>query len=515
MANQVKTDDEARESLKKGIDTIANVVKRTLGPKGRNVTFMRPYSGVVVTNDGVTIAKEMNSDDLYEDQGMQLIKQVAQKTDDNAGDGTTTATILAQALVAAGKREVDNGANPIDVKKTIDEDTEKVVEYIKKQAKDIKTKEEVAQVGTISSRSAEVGNIIAETLELIGRDGVISVEDGPIGITNEVTEGMQFSNGWITPFFITDPKTMKSSLDHPAIILTDQALQYSEFFIPLFEQIVKSGKKEIVLIAKEVMAEALQTLVLNKMQGKLNILAVKAPYFGDRQFDVLNDIAALTGATVLSDDGISIKDATLAHLGTARRVEADKTSTVIVEGDGDKKAIEERIEIIKGQIEAKGNNLYEKEFLEMRLAKLAGGVGIIKVGAMTDAEQEQLKYNVEDAVKATKSAIAEGIVAGGGITLYNASSELTEGIVKKAIKLPAKQILLNAGLEAEVILSKLKAPGEGYDAAKESYGDMISMGVIDPAKVVRNEIQNASSIAGMVLTTEAVLVDLRPEKEAE
>ena len=468
MANQVKTDDEARESLKKGIDTIANVVKRTLGPKGRNVTFMRPYSGVVVTNDGVTIAKEMNSDDLYEDQGMQLIKQVAQKTDDNAGDGTTTATILAQALVAAGKREVDNGANPIDVKKTIDEDTEKVVEYIKKQAKDIKTKEEVAQVGTISSRSAEVGNIIAETLELIGRDGVISVEDGPIGITNEVTEGMQFSNGWITPFFITDPKTMKSSLDHPAIILTDQALQYSEFFIPLFEQIVKSGKKEIVLIAKEVMAEALQTLVLNKMQGKLNILAVKAPYFGDRQFDVLNDIAALTGATVLSDDGISIKDATLAHLGTARRVEADKTSTVIVEGDGDKKAIEERIEIIKGQIEAKGNNLYEKEFLEMRLAKLAGGVGIIKVGAMTDAEQEQLKYNVEDAVKATKSAIAEGIVAGGGITLYNASSELTEGIVKKAIKLPAKQILLNAGLEAEVILSKLKAPGEGYDAAKNN-----------------------------------------------
>ena len=528
MAKMINFSDEARSGLQKGINKLADTVKVTLGPKGRNVVLDKSFGAPTITNDGVTIAKEIELEDKFENMGAQLIKEVASKTNDVAGDGTTTATILAQAMVNAGLKNIAAGANPMQVKKGIELATEKVVSEIKKTAKNISGKEEIAQVATVSAGDAEIGTLISEIMEEIGKDGVVTVEESnTLGLEKEVVEGMQFDNGFISQYMITDTASMKATLENPYILLTDKKISSIQEILPVLESMAGSGKKDIVIIAEDVDGEALATLVLNKLRGVLNVLAIKAPGFGDRRKEMLEDIAVLTGGTVISSDlGQKIEEATIDMLGTARKVESDKEHTVIVEGKGDKKKIDSRISQIKTQIE-KSTSDYDKEKLNERLAKLSGGVGVIKVGAATEVELKEKKYRVEDAVEATKAAIEEGIVAGGGVALVDAISVLKDvksdgdemigiEIVKKALEAPMRQIAENAGLDGSVVIENVRnlKSGEGFNALTEKYDNMIKMGIIDPAKVTRSALQNAASISALVLTTEAVVAD-KPEKKEE
>lgn len=525
MSKQIKFSDEGRSGLQKGVNKLADTVKVTLGPKGRNVVLDKSFGGPTITNDGVTIAKEIELEDKFEDMGAQLIKEVASKTNDVAGDGTTTATILAQAMINEGLRNVAAGANPMEIRHGMEKATTKVVEAIKKNSKEISGKNEICQVATVSAGSSEIGEMISEVMDLIGKDGVVTVEESnTMGLEKEVVEGMEFDNGYISQYMITDTASMKAVLESPSILLTDKKISSVHEILPLLEQLAQSGKKDIVIIAEDVDGEALTTLVLNKLRGTINILAVKAPGFGDRRKEMLEDIAALTGGQVVSSDlGHKLEETKVEMLGTARKVEADKESTIIVEGKGSKEAIKARIAQIKKQIEKTSSN-FDKEKLNERLAKLSGGVGVIKVGAATETEMKEIKYKVEDAVEATKAAIEEGIVAGGGVALVDAISDLKSinisgdekigvEIVKKALEAPMRQIAENAGVEGSIVIENVKKmnPGEGFNAATGEYGDMIKMGIIDPAKVTRSALQNASSIAALMLTTEAVVAE-KPEK---
>lgn len=525
MSKEIKFSEEARGKIKAGVDKLADTVKVTLGPKGRNVVLDKSFGGPTVTNDGVTIAKEIELEDKFENMGAQLVKEVASKTNDVAGDGTTTATILAQAMIAEGTKYIAAGANPIQVRAGIEKATEAIVENIHKNSKKISSKEEIAQVATVSAGDEKIGTMISEVMDAVGKDGVVTVEESnTLGMEKEVVEGMQFDNGYISQYMITDANSMKATLENPAILITDKKISSISEVLPLLEKMAQSGKKDIVIIAEDIEGEALATLVLNKLRGVLNVLAVKAPGFGDRRKEMLEDIAILTGGTVISGDlGHKLEETEVEMLGSARKVESDKDNTVIVEGKGSQSAIKNRVAQIKKTIAATKSD-YDKEKLNERLAKLAGGVGVIKVGAATETEMKEIKYKVEDAVNATKAAIEEGIVAGGGVALLNAADvikldlsgdeNLGGEIVKAATEAPIRQISDNAGVEGAVVLSEVRKmkKGEGYNAATNKYGDMIKMGIMDPTKVTRSALQNAASIAALVLTTEAVVADKPEEK---
>jgi len=528
MAKVINFSEEARKKLQKGVNVLADTVKVTLGPKGRNVVLERGYGAPTVTNDGVTIAKEIELEDKFENMGAQMIKEVASKTNDVAGDGTTTATILAQAMINEGLKNVAAGANPMAIRRGIEKAAEKVVATVKANSKEIAGKAEIAQVASVSAGDNEIGNLIAEVMDLVGKDGVVTVEESnTFGLEKEVVEGMQFDNGYVSHYMVTDTASMKAVMENPHILLTDKKISSIQEILPLLEQLAQSGKKELVIIAEDVEGEALATLIVNKLRGVLNVLAVKAPGFGDRRKEMLADIAILTGGQVVSEEiGKKLEETTIEMLGQARRIEADKDNTTIVEGKGDAKAIKERIAQIKKQIETTTSD-YDKEKLQERMAKLSGGVGVIKVGAATESELKEKKYRVEDAVEATKSAIEEGIVAGGGVSLLDAIAKLDElkatgderigvEIVKKSLEAPTRQIAENAGVDGSIVLEKIRGmkTGEGFNAATNEYGNMIKFGIIDPAKVVRSEVQNASSIAALLLTTEAAVADKPEEKEA-
>jgi len=528
MSKMIVFSDEAREKIRDGVNKLADTVKVTLGPKGRSVVLEKGFGAPTITNDGVTIAKAIELEDKYENMGAQLVKEVASKTNDVAGDGTTTATILAQAMINEGVKYVAAGANPIQIRLGIEKATAAIVATIEKNSKKISKKEEIAQVATVSAGNENIGNMIAEVMDKVGKDGVVTVEESnTMGMETDVVEGMQFDNGYISQYMITEAASMKATLENPYILITDKKISSIQEILPLLEKIAQSGKKDIVIIAEDIDGEALATLVVNKLRGVLNVLAIKAPGFGDRRKEMLADIAVLTGGEVISSDlGKKIEDAELSQLGQARKVESDKDSTVIVEGKGTAAAIKARVSQIKKQIESSTSD-YDKEKLNERMAKLSGGVGVIKVGAATETEMKEIKYKVEDAVNATKAAIAEGIVAGGGVALLNAAAGLVSDtslgdenfgliIVKKAVEIPVEQIAHNAGVEGAVVLDKVKSmkKGEGYNAATGEYGDMIKMGIIDPAKVTRSALQNAASIAALVLTTEALVADKPEEKSA-
>lgn len=526
MSKIIKFSEEGRDGLKRGVNKLADTVKVTLGPKGRNVVLDKSFGAPTITNDGVTIAKEIDLEDKFEDMGAQLIKEVASKTNDVAGDGTTTATILAQAMINAGLKNVAAGANPTQIRHGIEKATAKVVETLQKNSKEISGKAEVAQVATVSAGDQEIGDLIAEVMDEIGKDGVITVEESnTFGLEKEVVEGMQFDNGYISPYMITDTATMKAVLENPYILITDKKISSIAEILPLLEKIAQSGKKDIVIIAEDIDGEALTTLILNKLRGTINVLAVKAPGFGDRRKEMLQDIAILTGGEVISSDlGHKLEDAEIDKLGSARKIESDKDNTVIVEGKGNKSSISERVKQIKKQVEMTKSD-FDKEKLNERMAKLSGGVGVIKVGAATEVELKEKKFKVEDAVEATKAAIAEGIVPGGGVALVDAIAELENltvyedekigiEIVKKALEAPMRQIAENAGVDGSVVIEKVKVmkSGEGYNALTGEYGDMVKFGIIDPAKVTRSALQNAASISALILTTEAVVAEKPAEK---
>lgn len=525
MAKQIKYADQAREGIKKGINILADSVKITLGPKGRNVILDKGYGAPHITNDGVTIAKEIELEDKFENMGAQLIKEVATKTADIAGDGTTTATILAQIMVNEGLRNVAAGADPMRIRRGMEKGVEAVVKSIQSQAKDLQGKEEIGQVASISAADTEVGKLIAEVMDMVGRDGVITVEESQtMGLDKEVVEGMQFDSGYISPYMMTDASRMESSLENPAILVTDKKISAISEIMPLLESLASTGKKEVVIIAEEVEGEALATLVVNKLRGIINTLAVKAPGFGDTRKAYLEDIAILTGAQVISEDrGMKLEEATLEMLGEARKVVSDKDKTTIVKGNGSAKAIQDRVKQIKKEIE-KSTSEFDKEKLQERLAKLSGGVGVIKVGAATEVELKEKKDKIDDAVHATKAAVEEGIVSGGGVALVDSIKAL-DGvtvtgdekigiqILRRALEEPMRQIANNAGKDGSVVIEEVKRreKGIGYDAFRDEYVDMIKAGIIDPAKVTRTALQNATSVASSVLTTEVAITDL-PEK---
>lgn len=525
MSKQIAFSEDARKKLQSGINQLADTVKVTLGPKGRNVVLDKGFGAPTITNDGVTIAKEIDLENKYEDMGAQLIKEVASKTNDVAGDGTTTATLLTQAIVNEGLKNVAAGANPMEIRHGIEKATERVVATIKKNSKEVSGKEEIAQVASISAGDPEIGKLISEVMDMVGKDGVITVEESnTLGFEKEVVEGMQFDSGYISHYMVTDASSMKAVLENPYILLTDKKISTIQEILPLLESMAQAGKKELVIVAEDIEGEALATLVVNKLRGAINVLAVKAPGFGDRRKEMLEDIAIVTGGKVISEDtGSKLEDTKIEMLGQARKVESDKENTTIVEGKGNKSDIDARIKQIKKQIE-KTSSDYDKEKLEERLAKLSGGVGVIKVGAATEVELKERKYKVEDAVEATKAATEEGIVAGGGVAFVDAIVELNNlsasgdiaigiEIIKKALEMPMRQIAENAGVEGSIVINtvrKMKA-GEGYDAQAEKYGDMIEFGIVDPAKVSRSAIQNAASVAALVLTTEALVAE-KPEK---
>jgi len=526
MAKQIKFSEDARASLRRGIDVLANAVKVTLGPKGRNVVLDKGFGSPTITNDGVTIAKEIELEDKFENLGAQLIKEVAEKTNDAAGDGTTTATVLAQAIITEGLKNIAAGANPMALRRGIEKGTKAAVEALKKSAKPVSGKEEIAQVASISADNKEVGNLIAEVMDMVGRDGVITVEEGQtIGLEKEVVEGMQFDQGYASPYMITDTTRMESSLDDPMILVTDKKIGAATDIVPILEKVVQSGKKELVIIADDVEGEALTTIVLNKLRGVFNCLCVKAPGYGDRKKEMLSDIAVLTGAKVISaDTGVKPEEIDLSDLGRARRVIADKDKTTIVEGKGNETEIKERIKQIKAQIE-KTDSDFDKEKMQERLAKLSGGVGVIKVGAATEVELKELKHRIEDALSATKAAVEEGIVSGGGVALVDVIRSLDDvsltdadekvglKMLRKALEAPLRQIAQNAGQDGGVVIEEVrrKEKGVGYNAATDEYVDMIKSGIIDPLKVTRSALQNAASVAAMVLTTETAVTDL-PDK---
>ena len=525
MAKQIKFNEEARRALLKGIDKLADTVKVTLGPKGRNVVLDKKFGTPTITNDGVTIARDIELEEPFENMGAQLIKEVATKTQDVAGDGTTTATLLAQAIIHEGMKNVVAGTNPMVMKKGIEKAVKAVVEELKTFSKPVETKEAIAQVASISADDEEIGELIAEAMEKVGKDGVITVEESKgIGTTLEVVEGMEFDRGYISPYMVTDAEKMEAVLDEPYILITDKKLSNVQDLLPILEKIVQQGKK-LLIIAEDVEGEALATLVVNRLRGTLTCVAVKAPGFGDRRKAMLEDIAILTGGQVISEDlGIDIKNIDVSMLGQARQVRVDKENTTIVDGAGDPENIKKRINSIKAQIEETTSD-FDREKLQERLAKLAGGVAVIQVGAATETELKDKKNRIEDALSATRAAVEEGIVPGGGTAFIDAIPALdkinTEGdeligvnIVRKALEEPVKQIAENAGYEGSIIVEKVKESGKGvgFDARRGEYGDMIAKGIVDPTKVTRSTLQNAASIASMVLTTEAVVSDI-PEKE--
>jgi chaperonin GroEL len=525
MAKQILYNEEARKKIKTGVDKLADVVKVTLGPKGRNVVLDKGFGSPVITNDGVTIAKEIELEDKIENLGAQVVKEVAEKADDAAGDGTTTAVVLAQAIISEGLKNVAAGANPLDIKKGIDKGVEIVVSSLKEMAKKITTQEEMAQVATISAEDKKLGDMIAEVMWKVGKDGVVTVEESKTLVTEkEIVEGLQFDRGYISAYFVTDAARMEASFDDTYVLITDKKISSIQEIVPVLEKLAQAGKKELVIIADDVEGEALATLVVNKLRGIFNTLAIKAPGFGDRRKEMLEDIAILTGGKVISEElGLKLEDINLEHLGQARRIVSNKENTTIVEGKGDKAGIEGRINQIKVELKNASSD-FDKEKLQERLAKLTGGVGVIKVGAATEVEQKSKQHKAEDAYRATKAAVEEGVVLGGGVALLRTLPSLDglklEGdeatglnILKKALESPIRQISANSGTDGAVVIQKiLEGKGNiGFNAQTMEYQDLMEAGIVDPAKVVRSSLQNAASAAGILLTTEAVVAE-KPEE---
>ncbi len=529
MSKLIMRGDEARKALQAGVDQLADTVKITLGPKGRNVVLDKKYGAPLITNDGVSIAKEVELPDPFENMGAQLVKEVSTKTNDVAGDGTTTATLLAQAMIHEGLKNLAAGANPIVVKKGMAKAVEAAVAEVKKQAKKVDGSNDIARVGAVSSGDEEIGKLIADAMEKVSADGVITIEESKTAETySEVVEGMQFDRGYITPYMVTDTEKMEAVIDDAYILITDKKISVISDILPILEQLVQSGKK-LVIVAEDVEGEALNTLIVNRLRGTLNVVCVKAPGFGDRRKEMLQDIAVLTGGTVVSEEvGLELKTATIDMLGRARQVKVTKENTTIVDGAGDATAIKDRVAQIRSQI-ANTTSDYDKEKLQERLAKMAGGVAVIKVGAATETEMKEKKLRIEDALNATRAAVEEGVVAGGGTIFVNiipaveALLNTVEGdektgvqIIAKALEAPIRQIAANAGLDGSVILEKVRASGKngyGFDAYKEEYCDMVAAGIIDPAKVTRSALENAASVSAMVLTTESLVAD-KPEPPA-
>ncbi|MEI3382161.1 MAG: chaperonin GroEL [Dysosmobacter sp.] len=529
MSKLIMRGDEARKALQAGVDQLADTVKITLGPKGRNVVLDKKYGAPLITNDGVSIAKEVELPDPFENMGAQLVKEVSTKTNDVAGDGTTTATLLAQAMIHEGLKNLAAGANPIVVKKGMAKAVEAAVAEVKKQAKKVDGSSDIARVGAVSSGDEEIGKLIADAMEKVSADGVITIEESKTAETySEVVEGMQFDRGYITPYMVTDTEKMEAVIDDAYILITDKKISVISDILPILEQLVQSGKK-LVIIAEDVEGEALNTLIVNRLRGTLNVVCVKAPGFGDRRKEMLQDIAVLTGGTVVSEEvGLELKTATIDMLGRARQVKVTKENTTIVDGAGDATAIKDRVAQIRSQI-ANTTSDYDKEKLQERLAKMAGGVAVIKVGAATETEMKEKKLRIEDALNATRAAVEEGVVAGGGTIFVNvipaveALLDSVDGdektgvrIIAKALEAPIRQIAANAGLDGSVILEKVRNSGKlgyGFDAYKEEYCDMVAAGIIDPAKVTRSALENAASVSAMVLTTESLVAD-KPEPPA-
>jgi chaperonin GroEL len=525
MAKQIEFSEKARQALKRGVDTLAGAVKVTLGPKGRNVIIDKGYGSPIITNDGVTIAKEIEVEDKIENLGVEIIKEVANKTNDVAGDGTTTATILAQAIITEGLKNIAAGANPLAIRQGIQKSVKRIVANLKEISKKISTKEEKANVATISAQDPEIGNLIAELMEEIGSEGVITVEESKaFGVSKEIKEGMQFDEGYVSPYMVTNPEKMTAELEDPLILITDIKITTLNEILPILEKITTAGRKEIVIIAEDIEGEAMATLVVNKLRGTFTGLAIKAPGFGDKRKDILQDIAILTGGQVISKDvGLKLENTEINMLGEADKIIVTKDNTTIVGGKGKKTEVQKRIEQIKTQLE-KTESEFDKEKLQERLGKLSGGVAVIKVGAATEVEQKEKQHRIEDALAATRAAIQEGVVPGGGVALIRAAKSLDtlnlvgdekigRQIILKAIEEPLKQIAQNAGVEGSVVVDKVKKleGSKGYNAATDTYEDLIKSGIIDPTKVTRSALQNAASAASMLLTTEAVITDL-PEK---
>ncbi len=527
-AKLIEYSNDARNALKAGVDKLANAVKVTLGPKGRNVIIEKKFGAPTVTKDGVTVAKEIELENEMENMGAQMVREVASKTSDVAGDGTTTATVLAQAIYREGLKNVTAGANPMDLKRGIDMAVDKVVEKLKEMSKEIETKEEIAQVGAISANNdREIGNLIADAMEKVGKDGVITVEEAKGTETElDVVEGMQFDRGYLSPYFVTDSESMEAVLENPYILIHDKKISAMKDLLPILEKVAQAGKS-LLIIAEDLEGEALATLVVNKLRGTLKVAAVKAPGFGDRRKAMLEDIAILTGGTVISEErGFKLENATIEYLGTAKKVTIDKDNTTIVEGAGSPEEIKKRINEIKAQIE-KTTSDYDREKLQERLAKLSGGVAVLKIGAATEVEMKEKKARVEDALHATRAAVEEGIVPGGGVALVRASVVLkdlegenqdqTTGIkiIEKALAEPLKQIVFNAGLEGAVVLNKVLEGSDdyGFNAATEKYENLIAAGVIDPTKVTRTALENAASVSSMLLTTEALVYEKKEEEK--
>ncbi len=525
MAKQIKFDEQARRQLKKGVDKLANAVKVTLGPKGRNVVLDKGFGSPEITNDGVTIAKEIELENKFENIGASLVKEAAEKTNDLAGDGTTTATLLTQAIVTQGLKNVTAGANPLALKQGIEKGVKAVIVALKKMSKSVTGKAEITQVATISAEDAEVGDLIAEAIQAVGKDGVITVEESQtFGLSKETVKGMRFDKGYVSPYMVTNTEKMQAEYEDPYILITDKKISSIQEILPLLEKITQSGKKDIILIAEDVDGDALATLVVNKLRGTFNALAIKAPGFGDRRKEMLEDIAVLTGGQVISEEvGLKLENAEVKMLGRARKVIADKEDTTIVEGKGNKADIEARVNQIKTELD-KSDSDFDKEKIQERLAKLAGGVAVIRVGAATEAEQKYKQAKIEDALNATRAAIAEGIIPGGGVALIRALNAFDDlkargeqkigiSILKRALEEPLRQIAINAGQDGAVVVDEVKKKkgGYGYNAAKNKYQDLFEAGIIDPTKVARSALENAASAAAMFLTTECVVTDL-PEK---
>lgn len=528
MAKQVVFDEKARQSLKKGVDKLAHAVKITLGPKGSNVIIDKGFGSPIITNDGVTIAKEIELEDKIENLGAEVLKQAAEKTNDVAGDGTTTAIVLAWSMITAGLKNVTAGANPLSLKRGIDKAIKLIVEELKKISRPVNTHEEIVNVATISSQDREIGNLIAEIIKEVGKDGVMTVEEAKtLGLAKEIVKGLQFDKGYISAYMVTDAEKMEAVLENPLVIISDQKISNIHDILPLLDKILQSGRKDILLIAEDVTGDALATLVVNKLRGVFNLIAVKAPGFGDRKKEMLEDIAIVTGGKVISEElGIKLDKVELEALGKARKIVINKENTTIIEGEGKKEEIEKRIKQIKAELE-KTESEFDKEKLQERLAKLSGGVAVIKVGAATEVEQKEKQHRVEDAVRATKAALEEGIVPGGGVALLRALSVLEKldikdedekigkEIVRRALEEPIVQIAENAGKDGAVILEEVrkKQGSEGFNAATGKFEDLIAAGIIDPTKVTRSALENAASVSGMLLTTEVVVVDLPEKKE--
>lgn len=520
MAKEIKFSEDARNEMLHGVDKLANTVKTTMGPKGRNVVLEQSYGNPTITNDGVTIAKSIELENHFENMGAKLVSEVASKTNDIAGDGTTTATVLTQAIVNAGMKNVTAGANPVGIRRGIDKATRAAVEELKKMSHDVKTKDDIAQIASISADNKEVGKLIADAMEKVGNDGVITLEDSRgVDTSVDVVEGMSFDRGYMSQYMVTDNDKMEADLDTPYILITDKKISNIQDILPLLQSVVQEGRA-LLIIADDITGEALPTLVLNKIRGTFNVVAVKAPGFGDRRKAQLQDIAVLTGGTVISDDlGMNLKDATVEQLGQANKVTVTKDATTIVDGAGAKEAIAERVDQIKQAI-SKATSDFDKEKLQERLAKLSGGVAVVRVGAATETEMKEKKYRIEDALNATRAAVQEGFVPGGGTALINVLPALDKveadgdeatgvNIVKDALEAPVRQIAENAGVEGSVIVNQLKSekPGIGYNAADGKFEDMVKAGIVDPTKVTRSALQNAASVSALLLTTEAVVAD--------